>query len=246
MRVERVEEDKVKPILLDTFCGAGGCTKGYQMAGFTVIGVDIHPQPRYIGDGFIQSDALDILRLLIAGEAIEDNHGRVWRLSDFAIVNLSPPCQPYTELPGDFRDNYEPLIADCQALAIASGKPYVIENVSGARRELNHFIMLCGHQFGLKTYRHRFFETNPLILAPPHLPHPEACPSSGRGKSEVHGFISVTGNGGAPNLDMPYLDYARLAMGIDWMNREEISEAIPPAYTAYIGRQMMAALELAS
>jgi DNA (cytosine-5)-methyltransferase 1 len=233
----------MKPHLLDLFSGAGGCTRGYQMAGFFVVGVDIASQPRYIGDGFIQADALDILRRLIAGEGVEDEAGRVWRLEDFMLIHASPPCQSYTHLPGDFHQNYEALIADCQALAIASGKPYVIENVSGARRELNHFIMLCGHQFGLKTYRHRFFETNPFILAPPHLPHPEACPPSGRGKSAEYGFISVTGNGGAPNLAMPYLDYASMAMGISWMNRAELSEAIPPAMTAYIGRQMLAALE---
>jgi DNA (cytosine-5)-methyltransferase 1 len=124
----------------------------------------------------------------------------------------------------------------------ASSLPFVIENVGGARRELQSPIMLCGHQFGLKTYRHRWFEVVPFILSPPHIPHPEPCPKSGRGKSKTHGFISVTGSGGAAGLEMPYLKYASMAMGIDWMNREELSQAIPPAYTEYIGRQMIRAM----
>jgi DNA (cytosine-5)-methyltransferase 1 len=209
--------------LLDLFSGAGGAGMGYHRAGFDVTGVDIKPMKRYPFE-FVEADALEYLAA----------HGH-----EYDVIHASPPCQFYTELPGDFSD-YPDLIAATRAALLLIGKPYIIENVSGARRELNHPIMLCGHQFGLRTYRHRLFETKPFLLAPPHLPHPEACPRSGRGRSEKYGFISVTGNGGAPNLGMPYLDYAREAMGIDWMSRSELSQSIPPAYTEFIGRHMMA------
>ena len=212
----------MRPKLLDMFCGAGGAGMGYHRAGFDVTGVDINPQPRYPFK-FIQGDALEYLA----------EHG-----GEYDAIHASPPCQFYTELPGDF-SHYPDLIAATRELLIRTGGPYVIENVGGARRELNAPIMLCGHQFGLKTYRHRFFECYPFLLAPPHIAHPEACPPTGRGRSNVHGFISVTGNGGAPNLGMPYLEYARIAMGISWMDRSELSQAIPPAYTEFIGRHVM-------
>lgn len=215
-----------KPRLLDLFCCAGGATRGYQLAGFYVVGVDIRPQPRYVGDEFYQADALEFVAA----------HGH-----KFDAIHASPPCQRYSEItPEDARENYPDLIAPTQALLRRLGRPYIIENVPGAARLLSAPIRLCGFTFGLKTYRHRFFECEPMILAPPHHNHPEACPPSGRGRSDMYGIISVTGNGGAPNLHMPYLDYASDAMGIDWMSREELSEAVPPAYTEYLGRQLMA------
>lgn len=85
-----------KPLLLDCFCGAGGCTRGYQMAGFEVIGIDINRQPHYIGDDFIQMDALEALRILIGGEYITGRTGRQYYLSDFAVIHASPPCQGYS------------------------------------------------------------------------------------------------------------------------------------------------------
>jgi hypothetical protein len=214
---------RCKPRLLDLFCGAGGAARGYQMAGFHVTGVDIKPQPRYAGDRFILGDALEYVAA----------HGH-----EYDAIHASPPCQSYSQMSHFTDGQYPRLIAPIREVLISIGRPYVIENVGGAARELNAPIILCGHTFGLKTYRHRYFEVSPWMLAPSHVKHPEVCPRSGRGKSEIYGFISVTGNGGAPNLGMPYLEYVSLAMGIGWMNREEISESIPPAYTRYIGQQL--------
>lgn len=107
--------------------------------------------------------------------------------------------------------------------------------------------MLCGTMFGLKVYRHRLFECNFPVESPAHYPHKDSSPRSGRGKSPK-GFISVTGNGGVASnhgdsaLGMPYLEYASMAMGIDWMSRKELSQAIPPAYTRYIGQHLLAYL----
>ena len=219
----------MKPKLLDLCCGAGGASRGYQLAGFHVTGIDIAPQPNYVGDVFIQGDALTYAA----------THGY-----EYDVIHASPPCQGYSEMKHLTTKHYEKLIAPIRDILHKIGRPYVIENVRGATRELEAPVILCGHQFKLKTYRHRAFEVRPFILVPPHLKHPEACPASGRGKSPKYGFISVTGNGGAPNLGMPYLDYASMAMGIDWMTREELSESIPPAYTEYIGRELMKQLAL--
>lgn len=213
----------MKPKLLDLFSGAGGAAMGYHRAGFEVTGVDIAPQPRYPFT-FIQADALEYLAV----------HGH-----EYDVIHASPPCQSYSEMKHFTSGHYPKLIEPVRVLLQEFGKPYVIENVRGAARDLRAPIMLCGHQFGLKTYRHRYFEVRPFMLVPGHIKHPEVCPRSGRGRSPKFGFISVTGNGGAPNLEMPYLDYARLAMGIDWMNREELSESIPPAFTEYIGAHLL-------
>lgn len=213
-----------RPRILDLFCGAGGASVGYHRAGFEVVGIDIAPQKHYPFE-FHQADALEYVAA----------HGH-----EFDAIHASPPCQRYSEItPESVKEEWPDLIAPTRVLLQAANKPYIIENVRGAARELIAPVVLCGYGFGLKTYRHRYFECNPFILVPPHLKHPESCPPSGRGRSEVYGMISVTGNGGAPNLDMPYLDYAGDAMGIDWMNRAELSEAIPPAYTKYLGLQLM-------
>lgn len=213
----------IRPRLLDLFCCAGGAAVGYHRAGFDVVGIDIKPQPHYPFE-FHQSDALEYAR----------EHG-----AEFDAIHASPPCQTYSTLKHLVTKSYPSLIDVTLELLQEIGLPYVVENVPGSNKHLKPNMMLCGHQFGLRVYRHRFFATNPMLLAPPHIKHPEACPRSGRGRSEKYGFISVTGNGGAPNLGMPYLDYARLAMGIDWMSRAEISEAIPPAYTEFIGRYLL-------
>lgn len=214
-----------KPRLLDLFCCAGGCTKGYQQAGFYVVGVDIKPQPRYCGDEFIQGDALEIVQAI------------GWQ---FQAIHASPPCQFYSEAtPTQYRDNHPDLIAPTRAALEATGKPFVIENVNGARKHLNNPIMLCGTMFDLKVYRHRFFESNVFMLMPPHIPHKDDLRGCGRGLSGK-GFITVTGNGG---YGLKGGDaYARKAMGIDWMTRTELSESIPPAYTHWIGNHLMQAI----
>lgn len=221
---------RVKPKLLDLFCGAGGAARGYQLAGFHVTGVDIKPQPRYAGDRFVQGDALEYLI----------DH---WR--EYDTIHASPPCQGYSEMKHFTTQVYPKLIAITRALLQLTGKPYVIENVRGAAAELNAPIILCGHAFGLKTYRHRYFEVQPWILAPAHIKHNDNSPQSGKGVSSK-GFVSVVGSGGkripkqllADHGFTTETEYLRYAMGIDWMNREELAESIPPAYSEYIGRHL--------
>lgn len=216
-----------KPKLLDLYCGQGGCSKGYQLAGFHVTGVDTEPQPLYCGDAFIQANAIDYLL----------KYGHL-----YDAISSSPPCQVWTQLAYVAKDKkayhrkHVDLIPQTREALKSIGRPYVIENVMNA--PLEYPIMLCGAMFGLKVYRHRLFETSFFMLAPPHVAHHDKTPGAGRGMSP-RGFISVTGNGGSVNLGMPYLKYARMAMGIDWMNRAGLSQAIPPAYTEFIGRHLI-------
>lgn len=215
-----------KPRLLDLFSGAGGAARGYQLAGFHVTGIDIKPQPRYAGDVFIQSDALEYVAA----------HGK-----EFDVIHASPPCQAHSDLAklhrsksGDYDERHKDLIPQTRELLQAIGNPYIIENVEGA--PMHNSFTLCGAMFGLKVYRHRLFETSFFVLAPPHIAHHDNTPAVGRGISKK-GFISVTGVGGfgIPNG----FNYACNAMGIDWMSRPELSQAIPPAYTQWIGERLL-------
>lgn len=217
--------DKMR--LLDLFCGAGGAGMGYHRAGFEVVGVDIAPQKHYPFE-FHQADAFDFLA----------EHGR-----EFDIIHASPPCQQFSRLGSIWKarlgarawaEKHPDLIAPMRHALLQCSKPYVIENVVGA--PLQNAILLCGTMFGLKVYRHRLFESNLLLLAPPHAPHHDNCKAVGRGLS-LKGFLSVTGHGGFGFANG--FDYAKDAMGIEWMDRKDLSQAIPPAYTEFIGRQIM-------
>lgn len=213
-------------ILLDLFCGAGGAAVGYNRAGFEVAGVDIKPQPRYPFE-FIRADALEFVQ--------DHSH-------EFDAIHASPPCQGYSDMsncrPG-LAGQYERLVDDVRRVLAAAKLPWVIENVVGAplagASDLfgNHGVMLCGQMFGLSLYRHRVFETSFAIPQPRHPKH--IIPASKAGHWKPGTIISVCGNC-AP------IAIAREAMGIDWTNRDGLSEAIPPAYTEWIGRQLMAAL----
>jgi DNA (cytosine-5)-methyltransferase 1 len=208
--------------LLDLFCGAGGCSRGYHDAGFDdITGVDINPQPHYPYK-FIQADALEYLT----------EHGQ-----EYDFIHASPPCQAFSVMclcrPG-LKENYNNLIEPTRELLIQTGKPYVIENVPKA--PLISPLTLCGKYFGLKVYRHRLFETSFYILQPAHIMHRDNSPCACHGLSDK-GFISVCGNGGL-GIEGG-MKYASYAMGIDWMTRKELSQAIPPAYAEYIGRQFM-------
>lgn len=200
---------------------------GYYRAGFLEItGVDIKQHSRYPFD-FVQSDAIDFV----------SKHGH-----KFDLIHASPPCQFYTTLKSvvssDRREKYEDLIDPTRDALIATQKPYVIENVYGARNKMINPVMLCGTHFGLKVYRHRLFECNPFLLSPCHIPHQDNLQGSGKGLSDK-GFISVTGNGGDRSLGSNFFPYAQKAMGIDWMSRKGLSQAIPPAYTEWIGKQII-------
>lgn len=208
---------------------------GYHRAGFEVVGVDREPQPRYPFE-FHQADALEYLR----------EHGE-----QFDVIHASPPCQFATNLRhlgaarnGSYPDDHLNLIGPTRDHLKALGIPYVIENVAGARHLLVSPIFLCGSQFNLKVYRHRYFEISPfLVITPPHHPHRDQTPSAGNGISPK-GFISVAGSGGVKGMNSKEIvAYWSASMGIDWMTRAELAEAIPPAYSEYIGRQLIAILE---
>lgn len=193
---------------LDLFCGAGGASFGLRRAGFEVIGVDIRPQPRYPFP-FIQADAMDIS----------------WAGFDF--VWASPPCQAYTTAQRIQSREHPKLIESVRAKLKECGSLYVIENVTGA--PLKKPIELCGAMFGLKTYRHRLFETSFPCKQPWHQKHDLVAPQAKMGRKPKKGeFIQVVGN-------FSDVEAGREAMGIGWMNRDELSEAIPPAYGEFIG-----------
>lgn len=207
-----------RPVLLDAFCGAGGAARGYQMAGFHVVGVDHVAQPRYAGDEFHQADALEFVV----------KHGH-----EFDAIHASPPCQQFTRLRSIHRRTYPDLIAPTRAALGDAGRPYVIENVPGA--PLLSPLVLCGTMFGLKVYRHRLFESNLLLFGLPHPAHTE--PTLQRGyRRDWTGFVTVAGGHNVPKAQ------AAAAMGISWMSRDELSQAIPPAYCHFVGAQLVAAL----
>lgn len=215
--------------LLDLFCGAGGAAEGYSRAGFDEItGVDIEDQPSYPFE-FIRADALDI------------------DLSGFDLIHASPPCLRWSSASGkssivrnnEYPDLLRQMRVKLQRAEIWRGTPYVIENVEGA--PLIRPIKLCGTMFNdLRVLRHRLFECSfgveqPELNCRNHPPiwdwkdvleYPDAKP-----------YVTVAGGGKAP------LWYSRNAMGIDWMNQKELSQAIPPIYTYYIGKFAMIYLE---
>lgn len=214
----------MRPRLLDLFCGAGGAGMGYHRAGFDVVGVDITQQPHYPFE-FHQADAM------------------TYPLDGFDAIHASPPCQAFSRR-GRARSGHPNLIPDLRELLMATGLPLAIENVTEA--PLVAPVVLCGQMFGLGVFRHRAFESNVMLMAPPHREH-EGAIGDGR-------FFSVTGHSGghgvkksgARKVDGGTGAQWRVAMGIDWMTNAELVNAIPPAYTEFIGRQLLAALERAA
>ncbi len=205
-------------LLLDLFCGAGGVGMGYAQAGFTVVGVDVQPQPRY-PFGFMHADALWVLRELVGGGSVGG-----YSLTDIAVIHASPPCQQYSRcryMRQREGRTYPDLVAPMRALLRQTGKPYLIENVPGA--PLEHPVWLCGQMFGLPVLRHRGFESNYLLLAPAHPSH--------RGLQVGRDFVTVAGH-------ITSQQRAREAMGIDWMQTRELAQAIPPVYTWWLGSQL--------
>jgi DNA (cytosine-5)-methyltransferase 1 len=215
--------------LLDLFCGAGGCSVGYHRAGFTeIVGVDLVPQSRY-PFRFVQADALEYLSHV--------------RLGAFDAVVASPPCQAYSAArslnPGR---SYPGLLGPTRDALIRLGAPWVIENVEGSPMGppygVHEAVMLCGTMFALKTLRHRLFEASfPLVPFPLHPKHPLVRTHDRRkkhgGRKDID-FVAVYG-GNVSGSE------GAAAMGIDWMvGRGEVSQAIPPAYTEYVGRQLVA------
>lgn len=194
---------------------------GYHRAGFDVVGVDIAPQPHYPFE-FHQADALEYCAV----------HGH-----EFDVIHASPPCQAYSVTRSIHGNEHPSLVPATRDVLATTNKIWVIENVIGA--PLFNPLMLCGSMFpGLRVYRHRLFESNPHIwFAPATCHHSYAMPAS---KGQYHtlsngNFITCVGH------NYKAAD-GRVAMGINWMTRDELSQAIPPAYTEYIGAQLMRAL----
>lgn len=213
-----------RPVLLDLFCGAGGAAVGYDRAGFRVVGIDHVDQPNYPFE-FRKLDAVNFMDTLLA---YKDRWG-------FHAVHASPPCQGYSAMttcrPG-LADKYPRLIEPLRERLIASGLPYVIENVVGA--PLIDPVMLCGTMFGSELYRHRLFETSFPCTAPPHREH--TVPASKAGHWTPGTIMSVAGH-------VAPIAHARKIMGIDWTTREELAEAIPPDYTMHVGGWLMEELD---
>lgn len=228
-------------LLLDLFCGAGGCSEGYIRAGFDVVGVDIEPHPHYRGC-FIQADALDYLA--------ECGH-------KFDGIHASPPCQGYSVMK-HFATKSTPMLVEAVREACrATDKLYVIENVVGA--PLIEPLLLCGSMFHLQTScgaqlrRHRLFESNvPLPLCPPgpcqhgprfigvagHSYRNEKLRYAKRRTISVTGTSNAVGERTVMRETFPVSE-AQRAMGIHWMPMKHLSQAIPPAYTEWIGRQLL-------
>lgn len=204
--------------LLDAFCGAGGSGMGYHLAGFEVVGVDIVYQKNYPFE-FYQGDALEFI----------EHHG-----TEFDVIHASPPCQAYTNAQKINGNDHPDLIAQTRNLLVATGKHFIIENVPGA--PLNSPIFLIGPMFDLMTIRKRLFECSfdvPLILSPV----PSAKQTKMGRKPKAGEYIQVVGH-------FSDVEYAKKAMGIDWMTRDELKEAIPPAYTEWLGKQIIKKLEM--
>ena len=207
--------------LLDLYCKAGGASKGYADAGFEVTGIDIKAQKRYPFT-FIKADVLDVLQDLDY-------------LKSFDVITASPPCQTHSitkhlrVAQGNSTDKID-LIPETRSPLIASGKPYVIENVPHS--PLINPIQMCGSSFGLTVRRHRLFESNVQLLG-------SVCNHKAQGKPVgIYGSMrDEIPNGGHTAKT---IEQARQAMGIDWMIWGELVEAIPPIYTKTIGKQIRA------
>jgi len=199
--------------LLDLCCCGGGASTGYARAGFDVVGVDIDPQPGYPFE-FWQMNALDL---------------DYEKLGLFDVIHASPPCHKYSKSTAVARRRgkvYPDLYAPFKRMLVASGKPYVIENVLGSPV---HGIGLCGTMFGLHVFRHRVFESNVTLVLPDT---PCTCSKRRIGA----GYYTVAGDASTKAQGME-------AMGLDWrLSKYQVRQAIPPAYTEFIGRQIIRTL----
>lgn len=210
--------------LLDLFCGAGGAAMGYSQAGFTeIVGVDINPQPNYPFD-FIQGDALET---------------RLWRnLPTFDLIHASPPCQGYTPMSNRWGSSVPKYISAVRQTIHA---PYVIENVVGSGSELYEPMLLTGEMFGLATSRPRLFELGGWFAMSPPPMRRQADAVAVYGKPD--GRRLWTRSDGSELRAWSSIDEGREALGVPWMTDElEVREAIPPAYTKYLGEQFLGAV----
>lgn len=231
-----------RPKLLDLFCCAGGAGMGYHLAGFDVVGVDIRPQRRYPFE-FIQADCLSIDMDFIRS---------------FDAIHASPPCQAHSKISrvSGRQEHHVDRIEETRALLEASGLPWIMENVEGA--PLRDPFMLCGSMFGLGTScgaqlrRHRLFETNWFVGLQPECSHGGSVVGVYGGHAHDRRRKTITVTGSTPQMNVIRnrsrltfpVDEARRAMGIDWMTMAELSQAIPPAYTEFLGKRLLQHMQM--
>lgn len=240
-----------QPRILDLYSCAGGAAQGYHDAGFKVYGVDIDPQPRY-PFAFFQDDVVKVMESLLLGMEVNftapDGTTEWLGLDDFDVIHASPPCQTFSRTKTLHANDHPDLVEITRDLLIESGKPYVIENVVGA--PLLDPIRLTGTDFNLvandvdgvplKLVRVRLFESSVALTPPPKLPVDRTIQTA-----SVYG----AGGGWTPkhrdNPDrrggyIPHISVIKDLLGIDWMNKHELSQSIPPAFTEFVGHQLVA------
>jgi DNA (cytosine-5)-methyltransferase 1 len=225
--------------ILDLFCCQGGAGTGYHRAGFDVVGVDIDPQPNY-PFRFHQGDALVVLRDLLLSDILGTPvrlGGEEYVLQDFDAIHASPPCQAYSTITPD-KSKHPELIGPVREFLTESGLPYVIENVDGAKRELVDPVMLCGSSFGLRVRRHRWFESNIPIMSMPCQHAAQGQPVGVYGDHPDKKQV-LRPDGRSRGAKATSVDDARDAMGMPWADWVGCAEAIPPAYTEWIGKQLL-------
>lgn len=229
-----------RPLLFDGCCCAGGAARGYHDAGFAVVGCDIQQQNHYPYEMYVD-DVLHALDTLLDGGTWNG-----YKLYHFDALHVSPECKAYTNCNLSPKHQYQRLIEAVRTRLQATGKPYVIENVAGARHELKASLLLCGSMFGLPMQRHRYFEVFGVDAW--SLRHPLRC-------DHRNATIAVYGHSvwdsslpgtprkdGRARPDSVSIEIGRKAMGCPWMSIEELAEAIPPKYTEYIGSKLLTAL----
>lgn len=217
-----------RPLLLDLFCGAGGAAVGYHRAGFDVIGVDVEPQPNYPFE-FHQADAMQVAAYIA-------DRAEPWAHAPYpAATHASPICYRWSKMrdcrPG-MKDDQPDLITPLRPLLLASGIPYVIENLRGA--PLENPVPVCGSGLGLRLQRHREFECSFPAWGVPcaHGQNPWN-PEYRHATNRKRRRVPVIGEWRVPER------LQQEAMGINWMTLPELQEAIPPAYTEHIGGFLM-------
>ena len=221
-------------VLFDFYCCEGGGGMGYYLAGFDhVVGVDIKRQRRYPFE-FHQADSLDVLDALLAGETWQG-----YTLNDVAAFHASPPCQ-HDSVTHKLNQHiiYPRLIAPTRSRLVASGKPWILENVVGA--PMWHGVQLCGTMFGLPIQRHRRFDSSHWLYSPGPCRHGGLCLDITGEK--VRHWRDRNSRGYRTESVHLGVDAGRAAMQMPWATLHGLCEAIPPAYTRWLGEQLMAAV----
>lgn len=217
------------PRILDLFCCQGGAGTGYRQAGFEVVGVDLQDQPRYPFE-FHQADALEYL----------EAHGH-----EFDAVHASPPCQAYSTItPAHSRGSHPTLIEPVREALQRLGKPYIIENMEGARKHLIDPVKLCGSTFGLRVRRHRYFEINWPLASPGRCNHKAQGRAVGVYGDGPDRKEYRRPDGSSRGVKATSVEDASDALGgVSWMTWKGMAECIPPVYTKFLGAYLNHYLE---